>query len=367
MITKLDKFLAEKAKAAQRAKAVNERKSLKRNNRINESTDFVLQYADELKEAVKQLRAIAELLQKSDDDTRTKIYTIIDIACQPYDANIPHMFDERLQKINADLIVDYGTRNYNMHGTEKQMAIFAVNDVYGALVSKNLIKDAGPVQEAKTDTNVYTIECESSGSFGRGEPRYYYQTGTLEELINAYGYTLETGKSYEREKGNKKIDMNPKSVKALVDNLNKAVNNSAANGYSGKSYSILPEGEAKKGRHAAKTDAVQEGILDNIKDTLKGIKKVDLSKYVPSTEAKKFLTDNLDKSFYYSYFTKDNAMDKDTASKAIMAMFDAAGKATPLLNKFKIEYNAPVLTIDPNPKGLFKALISGASGNTATS
>ena len=63
--------------------------------------------------------------------------------------------------------------------------------------------------------------------------------GTLDYLVNSYfGYTLECGQSYEREKGNKKINRNPKSGKSLVDNLNKAVSNSAANGYSSTYYSL---------------------------------------------------------------------------------------------------------------------------------
>jgi hypothetical protein len=60
---------------------------------------------------------------------------------------------------------------------------------------------------------------------------------TLVEAVDAYGYTLECGKSYEHEKGNKKINCNPKSIDTLIKNLNNAVNNSAANGYSGTYYS----------------------------------------------------------------------------------------------------------------------------------
>lgn len=67
------------------------------------------------------------------------------------------------------------------------------------------------------------------------------QEGTLEELLNAYRYTLECGQSYEHEKGNKKINMNPKSAKALVTQLNNAVNNSAANGCAMCGYSLIEE------------------------------------------------------------------------------------------------------------------------------
>ena len=63
-------------------------------------------------------------------------------------------------------------------------------------------------------------------------------TGTLEKLIADTAYTLETGASYQNEKGNKKINRNPKNIKALVTALNNAVNNSAANGYSETSYSL---------------------------------------------------------------------------------------------------------------------------------
>lgn len=50
------------------------------------------------------------------------------------------------------------------------------------------------------------------------------------------GMRLETGKSYEHEKGNKKINIAPKSMKGLMTNLINADNNAAANGYSGTWY-----------------------------------------------------------------------------------------------------------------------------------
>jgi hypothetical protein len=62
---------------------------------------------------------------------------------------------------------------------------------------------------------------------------------SLEELIQGYSYTLECGQSYQNEKGNKKINTQPKSIKTLITNLNNAVNNSAANGYAGRRYSFV--------------------------------------------------------------------------------------------------------------------------------
>lgn len=71
--------------------------------------------------------------------------------------------------------------------------------------------------------------------------RVNYSEGTLEELIQYHSYTLECGASYQHEKGNAKINSNPKSVSVLVKNLNNAVNNSASNGYAGIYYKIVTE------------------------------------------------------------------------------------------------------------------------------
>lgn len=59
---------------------------------------------------------------------------------------------------------------------------------------------------------------------------------TVPELVSHFQYTLDCGHSWEREKGNKKINTAPKTIKSLITNLNNAVNNSAANGYAGISY-----------------------------------------------------------------------------------------------------------------------------------
>jgi hypothetical protein len=82
---------------------------------------------------------------------------------------------------------------------------------------------------------VYKIIKSRSGRFGGGT-RTYKQIGTLEELIQAYSYSLEVGASWSHEKGNKKINRNPKSIKTLVSNLYNADNNAAADGYSGNTY-----------------------------------------------------------------------------------------------------------------------------------
>ena len=69
-------------------------------------------------------------------------------------------------------------------------------------------------------------------------PNRVYETGykALEELIEYFSYTLECGASYQHERGNKRIDCNPKTIKSLIKNLNNAESNTAANGYSSTYY-----------------------------------------------------------------------------------------------------------------------------------
>lgn len=69
--------------------------------------------------------------------------------------------------------------------------------------------------------------------------RKYTQKGTIAELVKAYSYTLDVGRSWQHEKGNAKINTEPKNINSLVKNLNNAVNNSAANGYAGVTFSAV--------------------------------------------------------------------------------------------------------------------------------
>lgn len=62
----------------------------------------------------------------------------------------------------------------------------------------------------------------------RGSPREV--TDNIQGLIGYFAYTLSVGQSYEKERGNSKINIEPKTAKSLVANLNKAKRNSAANG-----------------------------------------------------------------------------------------------------------------------------------------
>lgn len=64
-------------------------------------------------------------------------------------------------------------------------------------------------------------------------------TGTIDELIEDFHYTLEKGKSWEHERGNKKINMNPRTGANLVKQLNNAATNSSMNGAPAITYELL--------------------------------------------------------------------------------------------------------------------------------
>ena len=62
---------------------------------------------------------------------------------------------------------------------------------------------------------------------------------TVAEAVDYFGYTLECGASWQHERGNKKINRNPKTIKSLITNLNNASDNTARNGC-GDFYTYVP-------------------------------------------------------------------------------------------------------------------------------
>ena len=62
-------------------------------------------------------------------------------------------------------------------------------------------------------------------------------TGTLEELIQYFGYTLEVGNSW-----NSKINRNPKTIKSFISNLQKSYEEKEANCFS-RTFVELKVGE----------------------------------------------------------------------------------------------------------------------------
>lgn len=63
-------------------------------------------------------------------------------------------------------------------------------------------------------------------------------TGTLEELVQYFSYTLECGNSW-----NRKINRNPKTINALLKALDQSVSATQGGCYDQDSYSLKPEPE----------------------------------------------------------------------------------------------------------------------------
>ena len=69
---------------------------------------------------------------------------------------------------------------------------------------------------------------------------------TVAEAVEYYGYTLEVGASWAHEKGNRRVNRNPKTIASLITNLNNASKNAARNGcgdyyYAEEFFGEVPE------------------------------------------------------------------------------------------------------------------------------
>jgi len=82
----------------------------------------------------------------------------------------------------------------------------------------------------------YSIEITRICLFGEDKKRI--KSGTLSELVEYFSYDLDCGSSWSYERGNYKINRNPKSIKSLVSNLNKASHNSSKS-YQSTYYSLV--------------------------------------------------------------------------------------------------------------------------------
>lgn len=71
-----------------------------------------------------------------------------------------------------------------------------------------------PVKKAKAKK---TFKVKTTKSRMRGEDRVNEVEGTLEYLINYFGYTLEVGASW-----NRKINRYPTTIRSFVSNLQKS-------------------------------------------------------------------------------------------------------------------------------------------------
>lgn len=81
------------------------------------------------------------------------------------------------------------------------------------------------------NVKTYTIICTHRGR----ETEY---TGTVAELTKKFRYTLECGESWEREKGCKKVNTEPKTIKGLLTALSNAVYNTQGSCFNPDRYRL---------------------------------------------------------------------------------------------------------------------------------
>lgn len=63
-------------------------------------------------------------------------------------------------------------------------------------------------------------------------------TGTLEELTQMFSYTLEKGYAWQNQRGCKKVNKQPKTIKALLTALANAVYNTQGSCYEQDYYEL---------------------------------------------------------------------------------------------------------------------------------
>lgn len=97
--------------------------------------------------------------------------------------------------------------------------------------------DASANIYAATNSKLCFLKEDRSGYVSSRKPTIWI--GTIDYLVNAFSYTLEVGASWQYEKGNHKINRNPKNINSLAKNLQWAKDNAAGNGYSGTYYTPL--------------------------------------------------------------------------------------------------------------------------------
>ena len=106
------------------------------------------------------------------------------------------------------------------------------------MLRRELTNRQGTAPGKDITMKTYTIRYSYIG--GHDERRYTRETtDTLENLIRYFSYTLECGKAYEREYGNRRINTAPKSARSLVTNLNNAESNRARNGCASTYYELV--------------------------------------------------------------------------------------------------------------------------------
>lgn len=116
-------------------------------------SDFVMHYRDEIREALKQVKEMQTVTNKIDlpeglegkIDKRLSIYDK-----RNREAVLGWIFDDRL--VSVDDIVGLGFQIQNSYGTEPQMVLQCINDLYSVFSRENLFQGIEEAVNVKLDT-----------------------------------------------------------------------------------------------------------------------------------------------------------------------------------------------------------------------
>ena len=123
-------------------------KHLKNFDQLQESifessySDFLTSRGKELKNSVKMLKNIFS----STKEIPENFHDNIDGVLQKYDDNLDRLIFSHNENITVDDIAKFAIDNMNRYGTEPQMVLFAIEEVYN-LLSKELRLDRVSLQE----------------------------------------------------------------------------------------------------------------------------------------------------------------------------------------------------------------------------
>ena len=185
------------------------------------------------------------------------------------------------------------------------------------------------LEEARSD-QVHTVNIVKRSSFG-GESRTRTTSGTIPELLKYFGYTLEVGKAYEHERGRYKINMQPKNVKSLVDNLNKAASNGASNGAANTYYTVGEEHQITESIESA--DPVEGAVLKAAQELI----------HQGHTDVAPEVITNMVVAATGKPFMLKDLVDANKKSPAIQHYIDS-------INPSKVKFSSDILTVkNENP------------------
>jgi len=114
------------------AEAEKSDSSFKYGGNMDSKTEFILNYADELKNANAQIEALHKVIPNLPEAKYTELFEGLADTLSVYDTNVLEQIDHWIDRgyLGVDDYYNFASRNSDRWGTEKQMPLFAIDDAY---------------------------------------------------------------------------------------------------------------------------------------------------------------------------------------------------------------------------------------------